>query len=237
MDTIDSALAPSPATRAAGPRRAGRAPNGIRPWALTGWTAVVALALYFIAKNALHYYYGGTARDGYGTFAGWIRRHIAAGGAALFAGLAQFRTGLRGGRWAMHRLLGRVYLGSIAIASIAAVTLLTRTRGGWVFASGLAGLAIAWLATSGLAYIAIRRGNIIQHREWMVRSYVVTFAFVNFRILYDVLEGLHVGKWHERAAISSWFCWAVPLLITELLLQGKKVFAAPARRRVPPVQR
>lgn len=237
MDTIGSATTPSPATRSARTRRPGRAPNGVRPWALIGWSAVVALALYFIAKNALHYYYGGTAHDGYGTFAGWIRLHIAAGMAALFAGLAQFRTGLHGGRWAVHRLVGRVYLGSIAVASIAAVTLLTRTRGGWVFASGLAGLAIAWVATSGLAYIAIRRGNIIQHREWMIRSYVVTFAFVNFRIFYDVLEGLHVGKWHERAAVSSWFCWAVPLLITELVLQGRKVFAAPTRRGVPLVQR
>jgi uncharacterized membrane protein len=237
METLDSAVAPGPMTGSAGPRRAGRAPNGIRPWALTGWTAVVALALYFVAKNALHYYYGGTAHDGYGTFAGWIRLHIAAGMGALFAGLAQFRTGLRGGRWPLHRLIGRVYLGSIVVASIAAAMLLTRTSGGWVFASGLAALAIAWLATSGLAYVAIRRGNIIQHREWMIRSYVVTFAFVNFRILYDVLQALHVGKWHERAAISSWFCWAVPLLITELVLQGRKVLAAPTRRRLPLAQR
>jgi hypothetical protein len=46
-----------------------------------------------------------------------------------------------------------------------------------------------------------------------------------------VLEGRHVGRWKDRAAVSSWFCWAVPLLITELVLQGRKVFANPARPR------
>ena len=228
MENIDIRV---PATGAAVGGRGRPAPNGTRPLPLVGWTAVVALALYFVAKNALHYYYGATAHDSYGTFAGWIRLHIAAGMGALFAGLAQFRTGLRGGRWPVHRLVGRVYLGSIAVASLAAAMLLTRTRGGWVFASGLAGLTTAWLTTASLAYIAIQRGNIMQHREWMIRSYVVTFAFVNFRILNDVLEGLHVGRWQERAAVSSWFCWAVPLLIAELVLQGRRVFANPARPR------
>ena len=211
--------------------RARRPPNGARPLPLIGWTAVVAAALYFVAKDALHYYYGPTAHENYGTFVPWIRLHVAAGMGALFAGLAQLRTGLRGGRWRLHRLVGRFYLGSIAVASLAAVALLTRPSGGWVTASGLAGVAVAWVTTSGLAYIAIRRGNIVQHREWMIRSYVVTFAFVNFRILYYVLEGLHVGRWKDRAAVSSWFCWAVPLLITELVLQGRKVFANPARPR------
>jgi hypothetical protein len=97
----------------------------------------------------------------------------------------------------------------------------------------LGALAIAWVTTSALAYVAIRRGNILQHKEWMVRSYVVTFSFVNFRILYDVLTALHFGKWTERTAISSWFCWAVPLLINELVVQGRKVFATPARPRRP----
>ena len=59
----------------------------------------------------------------------------------------------------------------------------------------------------------------------MVRSYVVTFAFVTFRIVADVLDARHVGTWKEQVAFTSWFCWAVPLLVTELILEGRKVFA------------
>lgn len=237
MESLDTTLRPTASASPADLGHARRLPNGIRPLPFIGWTVIVALALFFVAKNALQYYHGGTAHDTYGTLAGWIRLHVAAGTGALFAGLAQFRTGLRGGRWPLHRLVGRLYLGSIVVASVAAVVLLTRNAAGWVTTSGLAALAVAWVTTTGLAWIAIRRGNVIQHREWMLRSYVVTFAFVNFRILYDILGATHVGNWHDRTAVSSWFSWAVPLLITELMLQGRKVFATPVRQRTRLAQR
>lgn len=126
---------------------------------------------------------------------------------------------------ALHRLLGQVYLGSIALSSVAAFYLAFHTDNGWVFGAGLTGLGVAWITTSGLAYASIRRRMILQHKEWMIRSYVVTFAFVTFRILFTALEAAQVGTLFEQLAISSWFCWAVPLLITEAILQGRKIFA------------
>jgi Predicted membrane protein (DUF2306) len=44
-------------------------------------------------------------------------------------------------------------------------------------------LAFAWITTASMAYISVMRGRILQHKEWMIRSYVVTFAFVTFRWL------------------------------------------------------
>jgi hypothetical protein len=63
-----------------------------------------------------------------------------------------------------------------------------------------------------------------QHREWMIRSYVTTFGFVNFRILVGVLTVANVGTLIDRLVAASWFCWAFPLLFTELILQGRKIF-------------
>jgi hypothetical protein len=74
--------------------------------------------------------------------------------------------------------------------------------------------------------VAIRRHAIDQHTEWMIRSYVVTCAFVTFRVLYGVLETAGVGTTPEQYAAASWFCWAVPLLVTEACLQGRKIPAA-----------
>ena len=92
------------------------------------------------------------------------------------------------------------------------------------------GLAVAWLVTTGLALVSIRRRLIVQHQEWMIRSYVVTFAFVNFRIFAGILHALGVGTLPEQLAAASWFCWAVPLLMTEAVLQGRKIFkSGPAR--------
>ena len=59
----------------------------------------------------------------------------------------------------------------------------------------------------------------------MIRSYVLTFAFVTFRIPFGVLGVAGVGTTAEQLAAASWFCWAAPLLLTEALLQGRKIFA------------
>lgn len=85
-----------------------------------------------------------------------------------------------------------------------------------------------------MAFVAIRRGAVAQHREWMIRSYVVTFGFVTYRALVDVLKAEAIGSGADRAALASWFCWAIPLLVTELVLQGGKVLRAP-RRALPPL--
>ena len=94
-----------------------------------------------------------------------------------------------------------------------------------MFGAGLAGLGVAWLVTTGLAFVAIKKQLYDQHKEWMIRSYVVTFAFVTFRALQGTLSAANVGTLTEQLAVASWFCWAVPLLITEAILQGRKVFA------------
>ncbi len=165
----------------------------------------------------------------------WIFLHISTGTVALALGPFVLWQGLRRQRMKLHRRIGIVYLAAIAISSVAAYYLALHTQIGWVFGLGLAGLATAWLTTNALAYVCIRKRMIEQHKEWMIRSYVITFAFVNFRILVGILQGMGVGTLNEELTAASWFCWAVPLLITELILQGRKVlrpgFAATAKSR------
>jgi hypothetical protein len=131
----------------------------------------------------------------------------------------------------VHRALGVAYMSSIAFSSIAAFYLATHTTFGWIFGAGLTCLGIAWIVTTGLALVSIRRRLIAQHKEWMIRSYVVTFAFVNFRIVTSVLQAAGIGTFQEQLTLASWVCWAVPLLITEAVLQGRKILAANPERQ------
>ena len=96
-------------------------------------------------------------------------------------------------------------------------------------ALGFFSLAVVWLLTSGMAFAAIRRRNIVQHKQWMIRSYVVTFAFVTFRLGNNLMMYFGVGAQGGRGATLAWACWAIPLLVTELVLQGRQVFATSAR--------
>ena len=43
--------------------------------------------------------------------------------------------------------------------------------------------AAAWIVCTTAAFITARNRQIAQHRQWMARSYVVTFTFVSSRVL------------------------------------------------------
>jgi len=194
-----------------------------------GTAIVLGLAMLvglgFVAGFALPYFAGGEELARYPDRQGWLFLHISGGMVALIVGPGQLWLGHTNRRMEVHRKLGLVYMASIAVSVTAAFYLATHTALGWVFGAGLSGLAVAWIVTTGLAYAAIRRGLLQQHREWMIRSYVVTFGFVFFRILVGVLQATSVGSLSEQLAAASWFCWAAPLLVTEAILQGRKIFA------------
>ena len=145
---------------------------------------------------------------------------------ALLVGPAQLWLGLTHQLPETARGLGVSYMTSVGISSLAALYLVFHTDFGWIFGMGLGSVAVAWLLTTGLAFVAIRRHAIDQHKEWMIRSYVVTCALVTFRIMAGVLESAGIGTMPERYAAVSWCCWAIPLLVTEAFLQGRKIYAA-----------
>jgi hypothetical protein len=95
-----------------------------------------------------------------------------------------------------------------------------------VYAAGLFGLGLAWVLVTGMALVSIYRRNIQQHREWMVRSYTVTFAFVIFRMMDRLLINWHVAPDDAVDAIVAWACWSIPLLFVEPLIQMHKLSRA-----------
>jgi Predicted membrane protein (DUF2306) len=151
--------------------------------------------------------------------------HLAGGLTALLIGPLQLWLGVTRQRLGLHRVLGRLYLGAALLSLSGAAYLIARELpADWVFAGGLAGLACAWIVTTGMGYLAIRRRRLQQHQEWMIRSYVVASAFVFFRVFVDVLHafGVHSPRGAgtpEEVKLAAWFCWSIPLLATEVLMQ------------------
>jgi predicted membrane protein DUF2306 len=190
---------------------------------LLGAAAVAAVAFWILA--AAPYLRLDPAQFGP---AYWPRRyglltHIAGGTVALLAGPVQLWLGETRSALAWHRKIGTAYLIGVVVGAAAAYYLAVTTPLGWIFGSGLFMLAIAWTITTGMAYVAIRRRAIEQHREWMIRSYVVTLAFVVFRALVAALTIANVGSLGDRLALAAWVCWAVPLLLLEPCLQWKRL--------------
>jgi uncharacterized membrane protein len=159
----------------------------------------------------------------------WPRRgglipHMAGGLVALSVGLFQLWLGLTGRTTSLHRTLGRVYLGGVAVGSAGGFYLaLTIEPKYFAYAVGLFMLSTAWVLTTAMAYAAIRRGAQQLHREWMIRSYTVTFAFVTFRLIEKLILPWHIAADDEIDTMMAWACWSVPLLFVEPLLQWRRL--------------
>lgn len=201
-------------------------PSKPKAWLLLFvWGFLILFAGKFILYDALPYF--GFEESFFGDY--WEMKwpligHISGGLIALTLGPFQFWKAFRIRYLKVHRIIGMAYICGILIAVISSITLsLTIALDfHWTWSLSLIGLAFAWFGTTGMAFrfILLRRINL--HKEWMIRSYVVTFAFVLFRWLtrqpfYDDL-----GPFIETGPTAIWLSWVVPLFITEIVLQWNK---------------
>ena len=201
-----------------------------RTWIAVTLGGAAMLAGWFIVRSALPYF--NVSPDQYGPYfwprRWWLVLHIAGGVIALTVGLAQLWLGLTNRVARLHRALGKLYVCVIGAGSIGGFYLALTISGNAPYATGLFMLCVAWVVTTSMAVLAIRRRNVLQHREWMIRSYAVTFAFVTFRFGVDLLASQGVAM-ADAQGIMAWACWAVPLLLLEPLLQLRRPHSSASR--------
>ncbi len=192
---------------------------------LLAWAFLILFAGKFVLNDALPYF--GLDEEVFGRY--WRMKwpligHISGGLLALVLGPFQFWAGFRNKYLKVHRWMGRLYLTGILIGTISSVTLALTTgveiHISW--AVSLIVLAMAWFFTSGMAlrFILLKRVNL--HKEWMIRSYVVTFAFVLFRWLNGMAWIHEFGNFTIVGPNLIWISWVIPLFFTEIILQWNK---------------
>lgn len=201
----------------------------VRPFVRFAWVIIVGLLVYFVFKTVPRYFV--FTPESYGDYfwprVSWLFPHVCCGILAAVLGPLQFWPRIRRDYLPLHRIAGRLYVAGVLVGSIAALGMAMKIDSeNAAYALGLMGLALAWVVTTAMAFVAIRRKNFVQHKQWMIRSYMVTFAFVIFRLTQNILTARHVLPPHELEAMLAWSCWSVPLLFTEVALQAGTVFKA-----------
>jgi hypothetical protein len=129
--------------------------------------------------------------------------HAVAGTIALISGPFQFSTWLRRRHLRFHRVLGRVYIGSVFVAAPLAIlsTAYHDFPKAIYFQTAIAVQGGAWFITTAVALWAAMSRRIALHREWVVRSYAVTFTFVLTRVLQPIPAWNRLGRFWFAAAI------------------------------------
>jgi len=110
---------------------------------------------------------------------GLLIPHTLCGTIALLAGPLQFSSRFRERHLKLHRVLGRVYVLCVFVGAATGIALASGRPG----LPGTAMQAAAWIVCTTAAFITARNRQIVQHRQWMARSYAVTFTFVSSRVL------------------------------------------------------
>ena len=105
--------------------------------------------------------------------------HVLASFLALVIGPINFSSRIRQHHLQLHRALGRIYVVSVFVGAATGIALAAGRPG----LPGTAMQAAAWIVCTTAALITARNRQIVQHRQWMARSYAVTFTFVSSRVL------------------------------------------------------
>lgn len=150
--------------------------------------------------------------------------HIFGGMLCIATGPVQLFRPLRERYPALHRMLGRVYvLAVLGIAAPSGLYMAFYANGGMPAGFGFIGMSVLWFYTTWKGVQTIRRGEVRKHREWMYRSFAMTFSAVTLRLWVPVLS---LGTDLAPATIivlTAWISWLVNLLVLEGVFSIKKI--------------
>lgn len=152
--------------------------------------------------------------------------HGLGGLTALLIGPFQFSSRFRQRHLRIHRIMGRTYLGAIAVSAPMGMYL-TSIHNNLTIRFYVLTLASAWLLTAGIAFVCVRNGNILLHRQWMARSYAVTSVFVTNRVFFAIPAIDRAMDRPGGLVVHSGVEWSIlvaTLVLTELGLAWHGIF-------------
>ena len=134
--------------------------SGAKPLVWLGWIVVLFGLAFFVFKNVPRYFV--FTAESYGSYfwerAGWLFPHVVSGVLAAALGPLQFWPRIRRDYLPFHRVSGRLYVIAVLVGTVASLGMSSKVGADdAAYAWGLIGLAVAWLATTGMAFVAIRR--------------------------------------------------------------------------------
>lgn len=156
--------------------------------------------------------------------------HGLGGTVALVLGALQFSTRVRRRHPRVHRLSGKLYIAGTFVAAPVAIWMAFITSP-WFLIPFTVIQAGTWMLFTFAAYACIRRGEVIAHRRWMMRSYAIALIFLEGRVLMAIPALAREGM--DAVVLVNWGCLAVTLVVTECILHWREIF--PTSRPTPSV--
>ncbi len=194
--------------------------------------ASLALFWYLMFRIIAPYASGATDIDflqtkqniiGWATYRWSFYLHIFSSLWVLAAGLTQFSTILLRKMPEIHRWVGRIYVAIIVLISAPAAFIMSIYANGDDFTkASFMVLSVLWWLSTWQAYRVISKGDIVQHKAWMYRSYALTLSAISLRIMqfcFATWTDIDPETAYQIVALPSWL---INLLIAEILIYVQK---------------
>lgn len=150
-----------------------------------------------------------------------LMTHTIGGLAMLGLGAANLYIGTTRRSFGLHRWVGHGYLmigGTGAATALGLSIMAPHEPRSLYVATGT--LALVWLVVAAMAWRAARNRRFASHREWMIRSYVLTWTFVGCRLA--TMADLYPWLGEEGVTAAIWMNWVVPLIVCEISLRWRE---------------
>jgi uncharacterized membrane protein len=187
------------------------------------WTTILVVSSYFYYDNAIAYLFGyRSERFGQTFFENhiWFISHIIGASFSLYLGPLQFWGTIRKKYINYHRLAGKLYIIGSLVAGVSALRLsIINDCLGCRYSLAL--LSMLFLLTTSLAWIAVRKKNILAHKHFMTRSYTCALAFVFVRLNQIIpLDFLYypINDPIIQRTVNEWMFTFVPIIIVEIFM-------------------
>jgi hypothetical protein len=184
------------------------------------WIAVFSVSSYFFFINVVPYFTEELSPR-IAAEKWWLVAHFTGAACTLFLGPLQFWTYFRNRFRKWHRLAGKFYIGGSILSALMVFYLLSNyVLPGAVPSLGF--LAVIWLFTTIVAFWFALQKKFNLHRDFMIRSYVCSLAFIFIRLLPIFNEYTGIFNFIKddtmRYTVFEWVCWVYPLMLTEFIL-------------------
>ena len=140
--------------------------------------------------------------------------HILTAPITIIAGILQFSLPRKK---KLHRLAGSIYIVSALLAAVAGFFMSFKSIGGLPASISFMILSCLWIFFTIKAFTCIRAGNIMAHKSYMTRSFILANSAILLR-LFSFLSNHYL---HGDPVISyifiSWLSWLPWILLYEFI--------------------
>jgi uncharacterized membrane protein len=154
--------------------------------------------------------------------------HVVFGSVAMLTCAVQLWPWLRRRYPAVHRVIGRVYVfGGVLPAGVLGFAIGVVSPFGPVIRVSNVLLAVLWVTVTLAGFRKARQRRLVEHRRWMIRSFVLTLSVISNRMwaavwflvlspqLATTFAGSEALMVQTIAGLSGWMGWVIPLVIAE----------------------